>query len=142
MIKATSEKIRNKENESTTDTAQENGSLMVCQVSHQHADLINSLKIQLPKDQELDQVAEFFKVFGDLTRMKILTALLPQEMCVCEISDLLGLSQSAISHQLRMLRNSRLVKNRREGKSIYYSLDDSHVATIIAQGLEHTRHKS
>ena len=94
----------------------------------------------MPKAAELERTAELFKVLGDPTRMQILTALFDRELCVCDIADLLGMTQSAISHQLRLLRNSHLVKNRREGKSIYYSLDDLHVANIIAQGLEHIRH--
>ncbi len=112
----------------------------VCLECHHHLALVNKMRNQMPSQDELERTAELFKVFGDPTRMQILMALLYQEMCVCDISDLLGMSQSAISHQLRLLRSSRLVKNRREGKSIYYSLDDSHVETIIAQGLEHTRH--
>ena len=99
------------------------------------------LKNRMPSQQEMEAAAELFKVFGDPTRLKLLAALLGQEMCVCDLSDLLGISQSAVSHQLRLLRTSRLVKNRREGKSVFYSLDDDHVATILAQGMEHIRHQ-
>ncbi len=109
-----------------------------CEVKHHHQ--LEYLKNRMPSQQEMDTVAELFKVFGDPTRLKLLAALLGQEMCVCDLSDLLGISQSAVSHQLRLLRSSRLVKNRREGKSVYYSLDDDHVATILAQGMEHVRH--
>ena len=112
----------------------------VCAVSHHHTELVNKLRSEMPNTSELEAAADLFKVFGDPTRMQIMAALLEGEMCVCDISDLLGMSQSAISHQLRLLRTSRLVKNRREGKSVFYSLDDSHVETIIAQGLEHIRH--
>ena len=112
----------------------------ICAECHHHTALVESMRKQMPTAEELERTAELFKVFGDPTRMQILTALFAQEMCVCDISDLLGMTQSSISHQLRLLRNSRLVKNRREGKSVYYSLDDAHVATIIAQGLEHIRH--
>ncbi len=109
------------------------------QASHQRQ--LEYLKNRMPTQQEMEATAELFKVFGDPTRLKLLAALLGQEMCVCDLSDLLGISQSAVSHQLRLLRTSRLVKNRREGKSIFYSLDDDHVATILAQGMEHIRHQ-
>lgn len=109
-----------------------------CQETHHHH--LEYLKNRMPTQQEMDDAAELFKVFGDPTRLKLLAVLLAQEMCVCDLSDLLGISQSAVSHQLRLLRTSRLVKNRREGKSVYYSLDDDHVATILAQGMEHVRH--
>ena len=105
-----------------------------------HPDAVENVRANLPDDEFLYDLAELFKVFGDPTRLKLLAALLAQEMCVCDLSDLLGISQSAVSHQLRLLRTSRLVKNRREGKSVYYSLDDDHVATILAQGMEHVRH--
>ena len=110
-----------------------------CQVTHHHQ--LEYLKNRMPSQQEMEAAAELFKVFGDPTRLKLLAALLGQEMCVCDLSDLLGISQSAASHQLRLLRTSRLVKNRREGKSVFYSLDDDHVATILAQGMEHIRHQ-
>ena len=111
----------------------------ICDKNHKHKDL-KIMQEKMPNQTELEKTAELFKMFGDNTRIQILLALFEGEMCVCDISDLLGMTQSAISHQLRLLRNSHLVKNRREGKSIYYSLDDTHVATIIAQGLEHIRH--
>ena len=82
-------------------------------------------------------LAELFKVFGDSTRIKLLYALFEAELCVCDISKLLGLTQSAVSHQLRVLKNSRLVKFRRDGKTVFYSLADDHVRKIIAQGMEH-----
>ena len=85
----------------------------------------------------LEQMAELFKTFGDPTRIRILSALARQEMCVCDIAELLGMSQSAISHQLRVLKQMELVKYRREGKTVFYSLADSHVSTILAQGLDH-----
>ena len=113
-----------------------------CEAPHHHSGLaLEEMREKIPDLNELERIAELFKVLGDPTRMQILTALFVQnELCVCDISDLLGMSQSAISHQLRLLRTTHLVKTRREGKSIYYSLDDTHVATIIAQGLEHIRH--
>ena len=114
----------------------------VCEEHHHHSALaLDQMKESIPSIEELERIAEQFKDQGAPTRMQNLTALFAQtEQCVCDISDLLGMSQSAISHQLRLLRTTHLVKNRREGKSIYYSLDDTHVATIIAQGLEHIRH--
>ena len=88
-------------------------------------------------DDTLYQLADLFKVFGDPTRIRILSVLSEQELCVQDIADALSMTQSAISHQLRILKQSALVKFRREGKTIYYSLADDHVATIMAQGLEH-----
>lgn len=91
-------------------------------------------------DQTLFRLADFYKVFGDPTRIRILYALSRQELCVQDIADELSMTQSAISHQLRILKQSFLVKNRRDGKTIYYSLNDDHVATIMSQGLEHVAH--
>ena len=91
----------------------------------------------MPPEEELSDLAEFFKVFGDSTRLKILYVLLSAEMCVYDIAAVLGMSQSAISHQLRVLKGSRLVKFRKEGKTVFYSLADDHVRKIIAQGMEH-----
>ena len=91
---------------------------------------------EIPSDDELYRLSELFKTFGDVTRIRILTALSKQELCVCDIADLLGMSQSAISHQLLVLKQ-QLVKFRRDGKTVFYSLADSHVYTILAQGLQH-----
>lgn len=88
-------------------------------------------------EEELQDLAEFFKVFGDATRLKILSVLLCSEMCVYDIATLLGMSQSAISHQLRVLKQMDLVKNRRDGKTIFYALADDHIITILNQGLNH-----
>lgn len=111
----------------------------LCTEQHHH-DGMEEMREKMPTQSELERTAELFKVFGDPTRMQILTALYERELCVCDISDLLGMTQSAISHQLRLLRTAHLVKNRREGKSIFYSLDDAHIVSIIAQGLAHIRH--
>lgn len=92
---------------------------------------------KMPPEEELQDLAEFFKVFGDVTRLKILNVLLCSEMCVYDIAAVLGMSQSAISHQLRVLKQMDLVKNRREGKTIFYALADNHIATILKQGLDH-----
>jgi len=91
----------------------------------------------IPKEETLYDLADLFKVFGDTTRIKILCTLLQEEMCVCDIAALLDMSQSAISHQLRVLKQARLVKYRKEGKVVYYSLDDDHVKEIFDKGLLH-----
>ena len=111
----------------------------VCEFMHVHDEIVDKVEKVMPQEQELLDLAEFFKVFGDSTRIKILYALSQSEMCVCDIAALLGLTQSAVSHQLRALKNVRLVKSRREGKTVFYSLADDHVKTIIDQGLEHVR---
>ena len=95
---------------------------------------------ELPTDRELERLSEVFKIFSDGSRLRIISALISQELCVADLAEQLGMSQSAVSHQLRLLRNAHLVKTRREGKSIFYSLDDDHVASILSQGLAHIRH--
>jgi ArsR family transcriptional regulator len=106
-----------------------------------HEDIVNAVKKKLPNEELLLDLADLFKVFGDSTRVKIISALLHSEMCVCDIAALLGMTKSAISHQLRELRQSKLVKYRREGKVVYYSLDDEHVETLFNQGLTHVSEK-
>lgn len=100
-------------------------------------DEVQKIDEKMPPEEEMQDLAEFFKVFGDATRLKILNVLLCSEMCVYDIATLLGMSQSAISHQLRVLKQMDLVKNRREGKTIFYSLADAHISTILSQGLDH-----
>lgn len=95
---------------------------------------------QMPTDPELERLSEVFKIFSDNSRLRIIAALLERELCVYDLTQVLGMTQSAVSHQLRLLRNAHLVKTRREGKSIFYSLDDDHVVTIMSQGLAHIRH--
>lgn len=102
-----------------------------------HEDIVVRVKDQLPAEETLYDLAELFKVFGDTTRIKIICALFESEMCVCDLSALLNISQSAISHQLRVLKSARLVKFRRAGKVIYYSLDDEHIKQIFDAGLHH-----
>lgn len=102
-----------------------------------HEDVVKNVITKMPQDETLYDLAELFKVFGDSTRIKILYALFESELCVCDIAQLLGLSQTAVSHQLRVLKNNKLVKFRREGKIIFYSLSDDHVRLIINQGMEH-----
>ena len=108
-----------------------------CDFLNVHEDTVAQVLRLLPQDEELYDLAELFKVFGDSTRIKILYALFEAELCVCDIARLLGLSQSAVSHQLRVLKASRLVKPRRSGKTVFYSLDDDHVRRILAMGMEH-----
>ena len=91
----------------------------------------------MPEEEKLYDLAELFKIFGDSTRIRILYVLFEAEMCVCDIAEVLHMTQSAISHQLRLLKQAKLVKNRREGKTVYYALADDHVRTIIFQGMEH-----
>lgn len=104
---------------------------------HAHEDVIQDVQKKLPEDEKLYELAEFFRVFGDSTRIKILYVLLQSEMCVYDIASLLGMTQSAISHQLRVLKQMQLVKFRREGKTVFYSLSDSHIENILSQGMEH-----
>lgn len=106
-----------------------------CDVIHQ--DIVNHVKEKMPPKETLSGLAELFKIFGDSTRIKILWALDEAEMCVCDISVLLNMTQSAISHQLRVLKQADLVKNRKEGKIVFYSLKDEHVKQIFNQGLNH-----
>ena len=102
-----------------------------------HEDLLKIVNDTMPEETELYDLAELFKVFGDSTRIRILFVLFEAEVCVCDIAEALHMTQSAISHQLRILKQNKLVNSRREGKSIFYSLADGHVRTIIAQGREH-----
>ena len=108
-----------------------------CEYIHAHEDVIEKVNRDMPDDEILYDLAELFKIFGDSTRIKILYVLFESEMCVCDLAQLLHMTQSAISHQLRSLKQSKLVKYRREGKTIFYSLADGHVRTIINQGMEH-----
>ncbi len=112
----------------------------VCKEECFHEDTIKKVKSQLPADDELLNLSELFKILGDHTRIRILNSLLLSELCVCDLTVLLDMSQSAISHQLRILRTARIVKFRREGKNVYYSLDDDHVSTLLRQGLDHVHH--
>ncbi len=108
-----------------------------CEYMHLHEDIIEKVNRTMPEDERLYDLAELFKLFGDTTRIKILYVLFESEMCVCDIARLLNMTQPAISHQLRALKQSKLIKYRREGKTVFYSLADGHVRTIIGQGMEH-----
>jgi len=102
-----------------------------------HDSAVKTVQEQMPTEELLNDLSELYKVFGDITRIRILYVLFELEVCVCDIAQLLNMSQSAISHQLRTLRKAKLVKSRREGKTVFYSLADNHVRTIIGQGIEH-----
>ena len=110
---------------------------MCCEKQEVHEDLLRIVNETMPEETELYDLAELFKVFGDSTRIRILFVLFEAEVCVCDLAAVLNMTQSAISHQLRILKQNKLVKSRREGKSIFYSLADEHVRTVIAQGREH-----
>lgn len=105
--------------------------------THVHEETVRRVNEIMPGEEELFDLSELFKVFGDSTRIRILYVLFESDMCVCGIAELLGMTQSAISHQLAVLKKAKLVRYRREGKTIYYSLSDDHVRTILDQGMEH-----
>ena len=108
-----------------------------CEHMHVHPEMIKNVNSQIPDEEKLYELADFFKVFADSTRIRILYVLKCSEMCVCDIAQTLNMTQSAISHQLRVLKQMKLVKNRREGKTIFYSLADDHITMILSQGIEH-----
>ena len=108
-----------------------------CDAVEVHENLLKIVNETMPEETELYDLAELFKVFGDSTRIRILFVLFEAEVCVCDLAQALQMTQSAISHQLKILKQNKLVKSRREGKSIFYSLADDHVRTIIDQGREH-----
>ena len=107
-----------------------------------HDEIVSRVQGRMPPEETLYDLAELFKVFGDSTRIRILCALFESEMCVCDIAYLLNMTQSAISHQLRVLKQAKLVKNRKEGKIVYYSLEDEHIKHIFDQGLVHISEES
>lgn len=108
-----------------------------CETVKTHETLLKIVNEKMPPEDHLYDLAELFKVFGDSTRIRILFVLFEAEVCVCDLAEALHMTQSAISHQLKILKQSKLIKNRREGKSVFYSLADDHVRTIIGQGLDH-----
>ncbi len=109
----------------------------LCQIQCVHPEAVDRVKEKMPARQVLMDLADFFKVFGDHTRIRILNALYEQELCVCDLVEVLGMNQSAVSHQLRVLRGAKVVKFRKEGKMVYYSLDDEHVRELLSDGLAH-----
>ncbi len=108
-----------------------------CEYIHVHDEIVEQVNERMPEEDKLYDLADFFKVFADSTRIKILYVLMCSEMCVCDLAQILNMTQSAISHQLRTLKQMDLVRNRREGKTVFYSLADSHIKTILSQGLDH-----
>jgi ArsR family transcriptional regulator, lead/cadmium/zinc/bismuth-responsive transcriptional repressor len=113
----------------------------VCNCVEVHKGCVSCVKENMLSDENFMGLSELFKVFGDYTRIKIIYALSKKELCVCDIAEVLGMSQSSISHQLRVLKGARLVKFRKEGKVVYYSLDDEHIGSIFNAGLEHLEHE-
>jgi len=116
-----------------------NQDLSRCNCDIIHEDVVNEVKKKMPNEETLYDLADLFKVFGDTTRVKLLWALEEAEMCVCDLAALLNMTQSAISHQLRILKQARFVKFRRKGKIVYYSLNDDHIKQIFDQGLNHIK---
>ena len=108
-----------------------------CELMCAHEEIVEKVQKEMTDEDTLYDLTELFRIFGDSTRIRILYVLFEAEMCVCDIAALLSMTQSAISHQLRALKNAKLVTSRREGKTVFYSLADDHVKTIIDQGLEH-----
>ena len=115
----------------------EEGRAPGCDFLHVHRDTVDRVRAQMPAEDALIDLSELYKVFGDSTRIKILYVLFESELCVCDIASLLGMTVSAISHQLRILRAAKLVDFRREGKTVFYGLADDHVRTILGMGMEH-----
>ena len=111
----------------------------VCQEHHCHGSAIENVETSMPDDDTLIDTSEFFKTLSDSSRLKIIAALLTGELCVCDICEIVGLSQSAVSHQLRVLRAGRIVKFRKDGKQVFYSIDDLHIAEIIQTAIQHLR---
>ena len=108
-----------------------------CDTLAVHNEILNEIQQKMPEENVLKDLADFYKVFGDVTRVKILCVLFQSELCVCDLAEVLEMTQSAVSHQLRVLKQAKLVKNRREGKIVYYSLADAHIQSILNQGMEH-----
>ena len=113
----------------------------VCDFLHVHEDAVEEVLRLLPEEERLYDLAEVFRVFGDTTRIRILYVLFERELCVCDIAKLLGMTQSAVSHQLRILKDAKLVRFRREGKTVFYTLDDDHVRSMLELGMEHVLEK-
>ncbi|SMD05857.1 transcriptional regulator, ArsR family [Desulfocicer vacuolatum DSM 3385] len=109
----------------------------ICQIQCVHPEAVDRVKDKMPSQDILMNLADFFKVFGDHTRIRILTALYREELCVCDLVEVLGMNQSAVSHQLRVLRGAKVVKFRKQGKMVYYSLDDDHVRELLRDGMDH-----
>lgn len=112
--------------------------IKLCDCNVIHEGVVNYVKENMPRPESMDKLTNFFKIMGDSTRMHILYALVHHEMCVCDLAVVVNVTKSAMSHQLRTLKYAHLVKSRREGKNVFYSLDDEHIESIIRMGMEHT----
>lgn len=110
---------------------------VLCRTHEVHRNLLKIIEEHMPSDEKLFDLSELFKVFGDSTRMKILFILFETEVCTCDLAEVMKISSAAVSHQLKILQRAKLIKNRRDGKAVYYSLADDHVKTIISQGINH-----
>ncbi len=113
----------------------------VCDCNEPHASAVDEARVSMPDSELLTGLADFFKVLSDKTRTSIVCALDNKELCVCDLAALLGMTKSAISHQLAYLKNAKLVKFRREGKNVFYSLDDDHVKSVVEMAVEHLTHQ-
>lgn len=113
----------------------------ICDCNMLHKELVNDTLSKMPEEKTLNNLADFFKIMGDPTRCKLLFALLQNEMCVCDLANVLSMTKSSISHQLSKMKNVGLVKCRKSGKTVYYSLDDQHISEIFEVGIEHINHK-
>ena len=113
----------------------------ICDCSVIHQNVVDSTKKNMLEDDTINKLAEFFKIIGDTTRTKILFALDQNEMCVCDVANVLGMSKSSISHQLGTLRRCGIVKCRKSGKEVFYMLDDNHIKEVFEIGIEHIKHK-
>ena len=111
----------------------------ICEVEIRHPEQISKARLSIPPETELQDASDLFKVLADQNRMRLIAALLEVELCVCDLAELLGMSQSSVSHQLRVLRQSRLVRYRRDGKNAFYSLNDEHIGSIIQMALNHVQ---
>ena len=115
----------------------DNKEIECCESTEIHRDRLKKVADEMPAEESLYDLAELFKVFGDSTRIRILFVLFESEVCVCDLAEVLNMTVSAISHQLKILKTNKLIKSRREGKSVFYSLADDHVRSIVSQGMEH-----
>ncbi len=131
--------LKAKENETKPDLPV--GQRGTCEITFVNRKKVEEVKKRLKPDSTINQLAESFKVLGDSTRLKMIYVLSQAELCVCDIATLLGLTDSAVSHQLRILRNMRLVKYRKDGKMAYYTLDDGHIENLFKEGLRHVEEK-
>ena len=133
----TAQHLSGTERGNKTDGLNTQAEIEYCDTHEVHHDILKKVNAAMPDEEEISDLSDLFKVFGDSTRLKILFVLFEAEVCVCDLAELLNMTQSAISHQLKVLKQSKLVSSRREGKSVFYSLADNHVRSIIAQGREH-----